>query len=233
MPVNAASITAAKPVARGVVPHRVECCCTFKSSVAARLEVMMLLQQHPCFVERRSRASGHRRPCSSRVWSASRVGTLPSFLRAGRRLYRSWTVYQCWCTTSTVDSFSFLISLFVMRIPHLYPILVFYRKSKVCSLFSLLFFLVCTGPKAVSYGGLLFFLGYNQSFSCFQVSYCPAKRGNRAGSSRNEFNYSRIGTQAIFPLLDCRSCDNLDYLINFLLEKKVDQSPHFDQLPVF
>ena len=53
---------------------------------------MMVLQQHPFFVQRKYRASGYRRPCSSRVWSASRVGTLPSFFRAGRRLYRIWTV---------------------------------------------------------------------------------------------------------------------------------------------
>ena len=30
MPVNAASIIVAKPVAYGVVTHRIECCCTFK-----------------------------------------------------------------------------------------------------------------------------------------------------------------------------------------------------------
>ena len=53
----------------------------------------------PVLVQRRSRTSGYRRPCSSRVWSASRVGTHPSFFRAGHRLYRSWTVHQCWCST--------------------------------------------------------------------------------------------------------------------------------------
>ena len=46
---------------------------------------------------------------------------------------------------------------------------------------------------AVSYGGLLF-LGYKQTSLCFQASYCPAKRGSRAGASRNEFDYSRRGT---------------------------------------
>ena len=35
--------------------------------------------------------------------------------------------------------------------------------------------------------------------SCFQVSYCPVKRGNRAGSSRNESDYSRRGTRISFP----------------------------------
>ena len=73
---------------------------------------VMLLEQHPYFVQRRSRASGYRRPCSSRAWSACRVGTLPSVFRAGRRLYRSWTVHQCWRYTSTVDSFSFFIRAF-------------------------------------------------------------------------------------------------------------------------
>ena len=97
---------------------------------------------HPYFVRRKSRASGYRRPCSSRVWSASRVGTLPSFFGARRRLYRSRTVHKCWCSTSTVDSFSFLILAFVC---HTYPafvvysILVFPEKSKACSFFSLLF----------------------------------------------------------------------------------------------
>ena len=75
--------------------------------------------------------------------------------------------------------------------------------------------------KAVSYGGLFFF-GDKQSFLCFQVSYCPAKRGNRAGPSRNEYDYSRRGTQAISTLLDCRSCENfgLAHFSIFLLEKK-------------
>jgi len=31
IPVNADSIAAAKPVAHGAVPHRIECCCTFKN----------------------------------------------------------------------------------------------------------------------------------------------------------------------------------------------------------
>ena len=44
----------------------------------------------------------------------------------------------------------------------------------------------------------LFFWGYNQSFFCFQVSYCPVKRRNQASSSRNESDYSRRGTQISF-----------------------------------
>ena len=31
MPVNAVSIAEAEPVAHGAVPHRIECCCTFKN----------------------------------------------------------------------------------------------------------------------------------------------------------------------------------------------------------
>ena len=111
----------------GAAVHSKIVCCT--------KQVLMLFEQHPYFVRRRSRASGYRRPCSSRVWSASRVGTLPSFFRAGRRLYRSWTVHQCWCSISTVDSFSFLILAFVC---HAYPAFVlhprFHQKPKVCSL---------------------------------------------------------------------------------------------------
>ena len=48
MPVNAASITAAKPVAHGAVPHRIECCGAFKN----RLLVMRLLEQHLYYVQR-------------------------------------------------------------------------------------------------------------------------------------------------------------------------------------
>ena len=63
---------------------------------------------------------------------------------------------------------------------------------------------------------------------CVQVSYCPAKGGNRAGSSMNEFDYSRRGTQTIFSLLDCRSncCENFGqaHFSVFLPEKKVDQT---------
>ena len=86
---------------------------------------MMLLERHPYFVQRRSRASLYRRSCSSRVWSASRVGTLPSFFRAGRCLYRIWTVHQCWCSSSTVDSFSFFILALVC---HGYPAFVLHRR---------------------------------------------------------------------------------------------------------
>ena len=98
MPVKAVSITAAEPVTHWAVPHRSECCCTFRNRLLQ--QVMMLSEQHPYFVQRKSRAPGYRRSCSSRAWPASRLGTPPSYFRAGRRLYRSWTVHQCWCSTS-------------------------------------------------------------------------------------------------------------------------------------
>ena len=115
MPINAASITTAKPVAYGAVPHRSAAvhskivCCIILRGIYDVAKVILLFEQHPYFVQCRSRASGCRRPCSSRIWSASSVGALPSFFRGGRRLYRSWTVHQCWCSNSTIDSFSLLI----------------------------------------------------------------------------------------------------------------------------
>ena len=67
-----------------------------------------------------------------------------------------------------------------------------------------------------------FFLGCKQIFFCFQISFCHVKRRNRAGSSRNECDYSQRGTHTSFPLLDCRSCDNfgLAHFSTILLEKK-------------
>ena len=53
------------------------------------------------------------------------MGTLPSFFKAGGRLYRSWTVHQCLCSTSTVDSLSFLILAFVCQA---YPAFVLHRR---------------------------------------------------------------------------------------------------------
>ena len=69
-------------------------------------------------------------------------------------------------------------------------------------------------------GNFLFYVA-NRLF-CFQVSFCPVKRGNRAGSSRNEVDYSWRGSQTSFSLLDCRCCENfwLPHFSIFLLEKK-------------
>ena len=83
--------------------------------------------------------------------SASRVGTLPYFFRAGRRLYRSWTVrQQCSCSTSTVDSFSLLTLAFVCLA---YPAFVLrprfpaeHRSLLVLVFFQVLFLSACTGP---------------------------------------------------------------------------------------
>ena len=132
MTVSAASTTAGKPVAHGAVSHRIEYyCCTFRNRLLE--QVMMLLEQHSFFVQRRSRASAYRRPCSSRVWSASRVSTLPSFLKVGGR-------QQSWCSTSIVALFSFFILAFVCRA---YPAFIlrprFSRKGEVCALFCFCF----------------------------------------------------------------------------------------------
>ena len=45
-------------------------------------------------------------------------------------------------------------------------------------------------------------------FFCFQESLCPVTRENRAGSSQNESDYYRRGTQIRFPLLEGLSCEN-------------------------
>ena len=106
MPVHTAFIAAAQTVVHGAVPHRFEGCSTFENRLSQ--QVMMFEQHPPYYVQRRSRASWHRCLFSSKVWSASCVGPLATFSSAGRRFYRRWTLHQCWCCTSTVDSFSYL-----------------------------------------------------------------------------------------------------------------------------
>ena len=60
----------------------------------------------------------------------------------------------------------------------------------------------------------LFVWGCKQMYSLFQVCFCPVKRGHRAGSSRNVFDYSRRVTQTRFPhLYYCRCCKNFGLLI--------------------
>ena len=81
-----------------------------------------------------------------------------------------------------------------------------------------------------------FFEVANGEFFCFQVSFCPVKRGNRTGSSRNESVYSRRGTQTSFPLLENRSCKKfgLAPFSIFLLEKKsVKTKPPFWSIASF
>ena len=56
---------------------------------------------------------------------------------------------------------------------------------------------------------VFFFWGCKQEiFSGFRVSFCTVNEINRAGSSRNESDYFRRGTQISFPLLESRSCEN-------------------------
>ena len=123
--------------------HSKVICCT-------KYQAMVLFEQHPYCARRRSRASGYRRPCCSRVWSASREATLPSFFRAGCRLYRSRTVcISAGALISTVDSFSFLILAFVC---HAYPAFVCTPSSfppktlKVCSSVLGFVFRFCFSP---------------------------------------------------------------------------------------
>ena len=76
----------------------------------------------------------------------------------------------------------------------------------------------------------------NRVFYCFEVSFVPVKRGNQAGSSRNEFNYPRRGTQTSFPFLHCCSCQNFGlahFYLSSLKKRFIKQSPLFDQLSVF
>lgn len=70
-----------------------------------------------------------------------------SVFRAGRRIYCSWTVHQCWCPTSTVDSFSFLILALFTRLLYLGSFLFFAKHIVFSFCFWLLLFLVCTDLK--------------------------------------------------------------------------------------
>ena len=84
---------------------------------------------------------------------------------------------------------------------------------------------------AVCYAELLFW-GCKQSIFRFQVSFCHVKRGNRAGSCRNEFDYSRRGTypdqfsaSRLSRLQEFRTSSFFNHLaIN--RKKKVDQTEH-------
>ena len=142
MLVNAASIIAAKPVALGSVPHRIECCCTLKNRLLSQM--MTLFAQLPCFIQRRFRASEYRCRCSSRVEQCGRVAvwvSSPLFSGLGAA-----STAAVWCISAgapprPVDSFPFLVLAFVF---HAYPafglILAFPESSKLCSFFSLFVF---------------------------------------------------------------------------------------------
>ena len=131
-------------------PSLIDSSAAVHSNIVCCKQLIKLFGQHPDFAQCISRASGYRRPCNSRDWSASPVGPLPSFFRAGHRLYRGWTVHQCWCSTSTFDSWL----VFIFDISHLfwdaYPAFGLHPSSflpkRAKSVFSLLFLFVWTDP---------------------------------------------------------------------------------------
>ena len=78
-----------------------------------------------------------------------------------------------------------------------------------------------------------------REFFCFQVSFCPVKRENRAGSSRNGFGYSRSSERypdqfPVSRLSQLREFQTSSFF-NFLPSKKkfIKQIPLFDHLSVF
>ena len=76
------------------------------------------------------------------------------------------------------------------------------RKPHGYRFFSLIGRLLC--------GTFFFEVANGFFFLNFQVSFCPVKRGKRAGSSRNESDCSRRVTQMSFPLLESRSCEDFE-----------------------
>ena len=79
VPLNAASITAAKTVACGAV--QIELSAAVQPKKIVFYQMMMRLVQHLHFIQPQSCATGYRCLCSSRLWLASSVGTLPSFFQ--------------------------------------------------------------------------------------------------------------------------------------------------------
>ena len=72
------------------------------------------------------------------------------------------------------------------------------------------------------------FWGCKKIFFCFQVSFCPVKRGNRAGSSRNEWVWllsegypDQVPASRLSQLREFRTTAHFSI---FLLEKNVDQT---------
>ena len=72
-----------------------------------------------------------------------------------------------------------------------------------------------------------FLLKLQTEFCFFRSRFCPVKAGNRAGSSMNECEFSRIGTNTSLPLPESPKCWKCGLSIApvsiFLLEKQVDQ----------
>ena len=110
----------------------------------------MMCEQHPCFVQRRSRFSRYQRPCSRGVWSASQVGTRPSFSRLGAaRLYRTRTVHQ---SLQPLTRFRFDLSFRLSRVSYVVCTPSSFAPSTRTSVrccwvsFYVSFFSVCTNP---------------------------------------------------------------------------------------
>ena len=76
-----------------------------------------------------------------------------------------------------------------------------------------------------------FFYDANRVFFYFQVSFCHVKRGNRAGSSRNESDYSWRGTQTPVSRLSQLREFRTSSCFNFLARKT--KGYQTDQLSVF
>ena len=61
-----------------------------------------------------------------------------------------------------------------------------------------------------------FFEVANREFFCFQVSFCPAKRGNRASSSRNETTlgevFRPVSRSPIVAVAIISACSFFNYL---------------------
>ena len=125
--------------------------------------------------------------------------------RAGRVHLSVVCVFPVWSGHAHArpdHSYSLLLLLLVLTLVLPAPYFSFF--------FSLLFFYfeIPNGHIGLFCMWAFFFEVANIVFFFFHVSFCHVKRGNRAGSSRNEFDYSRRGTQTSFPLLDYRSCEN-------------------------
>ena len=96
--------------------------------------------------------------------------------------------------------------------------------QRVSALFAIQLSKSVESYKVVCYAGFFF----TNPFFLFLTFICPVERGNQAGSSWNEFDYSPRGTRTSVPHLHCRSCNNFGVLVANIrtigLENKVDQT---------
>ena len=98
----------------------------------------------------------YRRPCSSRVWSATSVGTLPSFSGLGAAPIAAGRCISAGAPSRPLTRVGFLFKiLFVRRILRLYSILVFTKNpSEVCSLvLGFVFRFCCSFVRALMQSG--------------------------------------------------------------------------------